>query len=104
MQTRSVSSRGMAVAVSSSTQPSDSLPSRSTRNRWPVPKLVRSGSGLVVIVAALLSLGTRAGTAAGASELDPRAKAEIDALLAEKASWTAAESKMDSQLIHANKQ
>src|SRR5262245_33856973 len=105
MQTRSVSSRGMAVTVSSPlTQPSDGLPSWSTRHRWPVSKLARSGGGLVVLVAALLSLGTRAGIAAGASELDPRAKAEIDALLAEKASWTAAESKMDSQLIHANKQ
>src|SRR5437870_1267245 len=44
------------------------------------------------------------GFAAGAVPLSASARAQIQALLDEKASWTAAQGKLESQLIHALKQ
>jgi uncharacterized repeat protein (TIGR01451 family) len=56
------------------------------------------------LVTGLLGLGCGLAFAAPAPDLSQQAQAEIRALLEEKASWTPAQCKLESHLIHASKQ
>src|ERR1051326_2159827 len=76
------------------------LPRKGESRRRKAMSKGKSGLGKWLALFIIARVGAASGAEVGLTE---NARAEIAALLKEKASWTAAKNKMDSQLIQASK-